>query len=241
MNTSAISRILNGENIRQVLDEAMPFQKYRAHYIVSSERAARRSDEDHVDLYSNKILNVGDEFEMDGLTWIVDEIVSDPDRDIHESDEPVGPTVPKGPKSDKDLDFAAERIVYYLKKRTDKPTVEDVIDQFRLLNDDYDDYWARGLTTKGQQKLFITDLINRMKKYGFEGTIDVYEAKKFKGKGSGKFLNFDDDLVIVYDANTGDVLYKGLEDYEEMKDEDWRFDKSIGAYRFKDFIKEVVG
>ena len=66
------------------------------------------------------------------------------------------------------------------------------------------------------------------------------QEKKFT-KGSGKRINFEDDLVIVYDAKTGEVLYKGLEDYEDMKDEDWKWDDSIGAYRFGDFIKDCVG
>lgn len=63
------------------------------------------------------------------------------------------------------------------------------------------------------------------------------EAKEFKG--SGKRINFDDDLVIIYDKDMN-VVYKGLEDYDPMKDEDWKWDASIGAYRFGDYIQNCV-
>jgi len=56
--------------------------KFRAKYIISSERANTRSDEYRNELNSNKILNVGDNIVLDGLTWYVDEIVSDADRGI---------------------------------------------------------------------------------------------------------------------------------------------------------------
>ena len=56
--------------------------KYRAHYIITSVRAERRNDEYRNDLYSNRILNVGDIIILDGLEWIVDEIVSDADREV---------------------------------------------------------------------------------------------------------------------------------------------------------------
>ena len=56
--------------------------KYRAHYIITSERAQSRNDEYRNDLYSNRILNVGDTVILDGLVWVVDEIVSDADREV---------------------------------------------------------------------------------------------------------------------------------------------------------------
>ena len=66
----------------------------------------------------------------------------------------------------------------------------------------------------------------------------VLSESKFKG--SGNRIEFEDQLVIVYDKK-GNEIYRGLEDYEPMKYEDWKFDSSIGAYRFKDFIKDCVG
>lgn len=56
--------------------------KYRAHYIITSERASRRNDEYRNDLYSNRILDVGDTIILDGLQWTVDEIISDEDREV---------------------------------------------------------------------------------------------------------------------------------------------------------------
>ena len=53
---------------------------YRAKYIISSERASRRSDEYRIEFYTNRILEVGDSIELDGLTWYVDEVVYDMDR-----------------------------------------------------------------------------------------------------------------------------------------------------------------
>ena len=54
----------------------------------------------------------------------------------------------------------------------------------------------------------------------------------------GKKIEFEDDLVIV--KCNGREIYKGIEDYEPMKDEDWTWDGSKytlpGGY-----TKEVVG
>ena len=51
-----------------------------------------------------------------------------------------------------------------------------------------------------------------------------------------RHINFDDDLVIVYDEN-GLVMYKGIQDFEPMKDDDWKWDNSIRAYRLDSYIK----
>ena len=44
-------------------------------YIVSSERADRRSDEAHVTVWSDSKWKVGDELKVDGLIWTVEEVV----------------------------------------------------------------------------------------------------------------------------------------------------------------------
>lgn len=41
-------------------------------------------------------------------------------------------------------------------------------------------------------------------------------------------IEYEDDLVIV--KKNGKVIYKGLEDYEPMNREDWRYDESKGKY-----------
>ena len=59
-------------------------------------------------------------------------------------------------------------------------------------------------------------------------------------KGSGKRLEFEDDLVRVFDPN-GKEIYSGIEDYEPMKDEDWKFDSAKGLYVLPDgYQKEVI-
>jgi hypothetical protein len=51
-----------------------------------------------------------------------------------------------------------------------------------------------------------------------------------------KRIDFEDDLVIVFD-NSENQIYKGIEDYEPMKDCDWKWDDSIKAYKYNDYIK----
>ena len=51
-----------------------------------------------------------------------------------------------------------------------------------------------------------------------------------------KQIDFEDDLVIVYDENETQI-YKGIEDYEPMKDENWQWDPSENVYRFDKYIK----
>lgn len=58
-----------------------------------------------------------------------------------------------------------------------------------------------------------------------------------KGK---RRIDYDDDLVIVYDTK-GKIIYKGLEDYEPMKDEPWRWDENIKGYRLEGMTKVCIG
>ena len=51
-----------------------------------------------------------------------------------------------------------------------------------------------------------------------------------------KRIEFEDDLVIVFDGNESQI-YKGIEDYEPMKDEDWKWDPSENVYRLNKYIK----
>lgn len=43
-------------------------------------------------------------------------------------------------------------------------------------------------------------------------------------------IQFEDDLVVVKDAETGEEIYKGLEDYEELKREDWIWNDTKKLY-----------
>lgn len=44
-------------------------------YIITSERAWRRSDEERNTIYSNQFLNVGDIITLDGIKWTVEEVI----------------------------------------------------------------------------------------------------------------------------------------------------------------------
>lgn len=51
-----------------------------------------------------------------------------------------------------------------------------------------------------------------------------------------KRIDYDDDFVVVYD-DSGNQIYKGIEDYEPMKDENWAWDNSEQIYRCNGYIK----
>lgn len=61
--------------------------------------------------------------------------------------------------------------------------------------------------------------------------------EKYTNRGR---INFEDDLVVVFDTD-GTELYKGMEDYEPMKDEDWKYDAGEQVYRLGGYIKVCVG
>jgi hypothetical protein len=50
-----------------------------------------------------------------------------------------------------------------------------------------------------------------------------------------KRIDFEDDIVIVFED--GNQIYKGIEDYEPMKDADWKWDNNIKAYVLDNYIK----
>lgn len=57
----------------------------------------------------------------------------------------------------------------------------------------------------------------------------------------GKRIKYDDDLVVV--TKGGEVIYKGIEDFEPMKEELWKWDEKEQAYFLKrkaNFKREVV-
>lgn len=54
----------------------------------------------------------------------------------------------------------------------------------------------------------------------------------------GKRINCEDDLVIVYDGN--EVIYKGLEDYEPMKYESWKWDEKEKNYKLDVYTKVCI-
>ena len=64
------------------------------------------------------------------------------------------------------------------------------------------------------------------------------------GRGSNgthqyKKIEYEDDIVVVYDKD-GEIVYKGLEDYEPDKDAPWRWDEKHTCYRYGDRIKRCL-
>lgn len=54
-------------------------------------------------------------------------------------------------------------------------------------------------------------------------------------------INYDDDDVVVYEiSNSDDMIYSGLEDYEPMKNERWKYCKELGMYYLIDYANHEV-
>lgn len=51
-----------------------------------------------------------------------------------------------------------------------------------------------------------------------------------------KRIDAEDDLVIVFNESEQQI-YKGIEDYEPMKDCDWKWDSSTQAYNYNGYVK----
>lgn len=60
--------------------------------------------------------------------------------------------------------------------------------------------------------------------------------KSFKPSGR---IDYDDELVQVYEiGSTDEEIYLGLEDYEPMKEENWKFCEDIGVYYYTDYYPD---
>lgn len=74
---------------------------------------------------------------------------------------------PRGPKTEEDMDFIAQSLGYQIDAHYNGiVSREGVIELFRNMNDDYDDWWARGLRTREQEDAFVNDLVSRLAEYG---------------------------------------------------------------------------
>ena len=51
-----------------------------------------------------------------------------------------------------------------------------------------------------------------------------------------KQIDAEDDIVIVFDEEDNQI-YKGIEDYEPMKDCDWKWYNDIQAYKYLGYLK----
>lgn len=54
-------------------------------------------------------------------------------------------------------------------------------------------------------------------------------------------IRYEDDIVQVYRLfNSDDEIYRGEEDYEPMKKEDWKFCKDLKLYYIVDYMKHTT-
>lgn len=51
-------------------------------------------------------------------------------------------------------------------------------------------------------------------------------------------INYEDDLVIVKKGR--EIIYKGIEDYEPMKYENWKYDEKSKTYKLGKYTKILV-
>ena len=63
------------------------------------------------------------------------------------------------------------------------------------------------------------------------GRAGIAKIRDNKTVNDSDRINYDDDLVVV--KKDGKVIYKGIEDYEPMKDENWIYDESKKCYVIK--------
>jgi len=52
-------------------------------------------------------------------------------------------------------------------------------------------------------------------------------------------IDFEDDVVIVYDKDDN-VIYQGMEDYEPMKREDWKWNQKLEVYELTADKKKYI-
>ena len=52
-----------------------------------------------------------------------------------------------------------------------------------------------------------------------------------------KRIDFDDDLVVVIDITNNNEVYRGIEDYEPMKNENWKWNEKEQCYTFDKYKK----
>lgn len=55
---------------------------------------------------------------------------------------------------------------------------------------------------------------------------------------SGRRVNFDDDMVVIY--RNGKLEYKGLQDYNPYRDEDWEWDDKKKHYTMRHGKDEYI-
>lgn len=83
----------------------------------------------------------------------------------------------RGPKTFEDVEWAVDCVARKMTVRIDRDpdfnvTTEDIIEAFRDMHDDYDDWWERGLNTREKKQRFINELLLLLKHRGIEEVED---------------------------------------------------------------------
>lgn len=81
----------------------------------------------------------------------------------------------------------------------------------------------------------LDDKIYSMLEEALDCDVNI-EAKQENNYESGKRIEYEDDIVIVYDE-AGNIIYKGMEDYEPMKRENWRWNNNKKYYQLNGYVK----
>lgn len=81
----------------------------------------------------------------------------------------------------------------------------------------------------------LDDKIYSMLEEALDCDVNI-EAKQENNYKSGKRIEYEDDIVIVYDE-AGNIIYKGMEDYEPMKRENWRWNNDKKYYQLNGYVK----
>ena len=127
--------------------------------------------------------------------------------------------------SEFDIDFAAESVAKYLKRRElDQITTEDVIEQLRSLSDMWDEYWAYGLRTKEDEQAFLDNFLVRLSDYGIDNVVD----NTFASIECADEVRMTDGSASNYQSFM--AWYNSLSSYQKMGVDDYAEEHDYPAY-----------
>ena len=143
-----------------------------------------------------------------------------------------------------DLDFIADSISKQLDNR-DLITTEKIIEQFVGMNDDYADFWSRGVNDYDVEKEFVTSLVDKLAEHGITDvlnnsypdipdipTIEFDKAKSLINEYSRATYGRDEEFK---DLTSVELVYSKVEnpeffdDYLGFSDPNRMFDIQVDA------------
>lgn len=116
-----------------------------------------------------------------------------------------------------------------------RANADDKIYNSSLLKDLYGDDWnEEEEVTEATNCGAIANVPGKHKRIDLDETEYLTDEEELDE--SYKRIDYEDDVVIVYDPD-GKEIYKGIEDYEPMKDEYWKWDSSENCYKLDGYKK----